>query len=50
MVLAKRMPLNVRQDVINIVEYYEEHMEDQLRQIHRLVQENKNYERQLELS
>ena len=48
MILAKRMPQNVRKDVVAMVTYYEQHMEDQLKLIHQLVAENKILKKKLD--
>lgn len=42
------MPPNVREEVIKIVRYYEEHMEMQIDQIHLLIEQNKKLKHQLE--
>lgn len=34
------MPLGIRNQVTNIIRYYEGHMDDQLEQIHSLIHQN----------
>ena len=46
--MAQRMPPNIRKQVTNIVEYYENHMNDQLQYIHRIVAENKFLQKKVE--
>lgn len=40
MIMAKRLPSHYQKNVVEIVKYYEGHMEDQLKTIHKLVEEN----------
>lgn len=40
LILAQRMPPNIKDQVTKIVRYYEEHMEDQIHEIHNLVEKN----------
>ncbi len=38
--LAQRMPGNIKNQVTEMVKYYEGHIEDQTRYIHKLVEKN----------